>query len=117
MNVRQLDDWLADIVAWGDRLAGHVAGMTFQDFAADPKTQDAASKCIESIGLAAKEVSRQDPSLDVTYPDLKLSHAYRARKKLSHGYYAIQLDILWRTATEAIPKTVASAKAVTKKRS
>ncbi len=76
MSVRQLDEWLADIVAWGERLAGHVAGMTFQEFAADMKTQDAASKCIESIGLAAKEVSQRDPLLDETYPDLKLSQAY-----------------------------------------
>ncbi len=110
MNARQLDEWLADIVAWGERLASHIAGMTFQDFAADAKTQDAVSKCIESIGLAAKEISRQAPLLDRAYPDLKLSQAYRARNKLSHGYYAIQLDILWRTAVEAIPKTVAAAR-------
>jgi uncharacterized protein with HEPN domain len=114
MNARQPDEWLADIVAWGERLADHVDGMTFQEFAADPKTQDAASKCVESIGLAAKEVSRLNPLLDSIHPDLKLSQAYRARNKLSHGYYAIQLDILWQTAIEAIPKTVAAARAAQK---
>ncbi len=114
MSVRQLDDWLADIVAWGERLGSHVVGMTFQEFAADTKTQDAVSKCIESIGLAAKEVSQLNPLLDAAHPDLKLSQAYRARNKLSHGYYAIQLDILWRTATEAIPKTVVAARAAMK---
>jgi len=114
MSKRELQAWLADIVAWGERLGGHIAGMTFQDFAADPKTQDAVSKCIESIGLAAKEISSQAPTLDAAYPDLRLSQAYRARNKLSHGYYAIQLDILWRTASEAVPRTVAAARAAMK---
>jgi uncharacterized protein with HEPN domain len=110
MSKRTVLDWLGDIVAWGQRLDGHVGGMSYQDFARDPKTQDAASKCIESIGLAANEVNKLDPSLDARFSDLKLSQAYKARNKLSHGYYSVELEIVWQTVIASIPKTIAAAK-------
>jgi uncharacterized protein with HEPN domain len=110
MTRRTILDRLGDMLAWGQRLERHIAGMSYDDFARDPKTQDAASKCVESIGLAANEVSKLDPSLEARYPDLKLSQAYKARNKLSHGYYSVELEIVWQTVTDSIPKTIASAK-------
>lgn len=68
MNKRSVAEWLSDIVLWGERLEGHIAGMSFEDFLEDPKTQDAASKCAESIGLAANELSKLDESLDREFP-------------------------------------------------
>jgi uncharacterized protein with HEPN domain len=88
MSKRTVIEWLGDIIAWGERLESHVAGMTYVDFMNDAKTQDAASKCAESIGLAANELSKLEPSLDREFPDLQLSLAYKSRDKLSHGYYA-----------------------------
>ena len=79
MSSRTLTDWLGDIIHWAERLESHVAGMTRGDFLKDAKTQDAACKCIESIGLAANEISKLVPALEVQHPDLKLSQAYKAR--------------------------------------
>jgi uncharacterized protein with HEPN domain len=45
MTKRTILDWLGDMLAWGQRLKRHIAGMSYDDFARDPKTQDAASKC------------------------------------------------------------------------
>jgi uncharacterized protein with HEPN domain len=110
MNKRTIFDWLSDILAWGQRLEGHVAGMNYEGFVRDPKTQDAASKCVESIGLAANEISKLDPSLDTRFPELKLNQACKARNKLSHGYYSVELEIVWQTVTVSIPKTIAAAR-------
>jgi uncharacterized protein with HEPN domain len=73
--------------------------MSFDDFLKDAKTQDAASKCAESIGLAANELSKLDPSLDQEFPGLNLSLAYKSRNELSHGYYAVEQEIVWNTVT------------------
>jgi uncharacterized protein with HEPN domain len=110
LSRRSIVDWLGDIIAWGERLESHIAGMTYADFIKDAKTQDAASKCAESIGLAANELSKLDPSLDREFPDLQLSLAYKSRNKLSHGYYAVEQEIVWPTVTVSIPQTVAAAK-------
>jgi uncharacterized protein with HEPN domain len=100
MSKRTVVEWLGDIIAWGERLKSHVAGMTYVDFMNDAKTQDAASKCAESIGLAANELSKLEPSLDREFPDLQLSLAYKSRNKLSHGYYAVEQEIV------CVPKTL-----------
>jgi uncharacterized protein with HEPN domain len=76
----------------------------------DAKTQDAASKCAESIGLAANELSKLDSSLDREFPNLNLSLAYKSRNKLSHGYFAVEQEIVWNTVTVSIPQTVAAAR-------
>jgi hypothetical protein len=59
MSNRTVLEWLGDIVSWGERLQGHIAGMNYESFVRDPKTQGAASKCIESIGLAANEANKR----------------------------------------------------------
>jgi hypothetical protein len=32
MSKRSIVDWLGDIIAWGERLENHIAGMTYGDF-------------------------------------------------------------------------------------
>lgn len=110
MSRRAVIDWLNDIIAWGERLEGHIVGMSYDDFVRDPKTQDAAAKCIESIGLAANELSKLAPTLEQDYPELQLGLAYRARNRLSHGYFAIEQTIVWNTVTVSIPQTVSAAR-------
>ena len=110
MSKRSVVEWLDDIISWGERLEGHLAGMTYRDFLTDAKTQDAASKCAQSIGLAANELSKLDPSLDREFPNLNLSLAYKSRNKLSHGYFAVEQEIVWNTVTVSIPQTVAAAR-------
>jgi uncharacterized protein with HEPN domain len=107
MSKRSVAEWLDDIISWGERLEGH---MTYRDFLTDAKTQDAASKCAESIGLAANELSKLDSSLDREFPKLNLSLAYKSRNKLSHGYFAVEQEIVWNTLTVSIPQTVAAAR-------
>jgi uncharacterized protein with HEPN domain len=110
MSKRSVAEWLDDIISWGERLEGHLAGMTYRDFLDDTKTQDAASKCAESIGLAANELSKLDPSLDREFPNLNLSLAYKSRNKLSHGYFTVEQEIVWNAVTVSIPQTVAAAR-------
>ena len=110
MSKRSVADWLSDVIAWGDRLESHIARMKYEDFLEDTKTQDAASKCAEAIGMAAYELNRLAPSLEREFPDLQLNLAYKSRNRLSHGYYAVDENILWNTVSGSIPKTVAAAR-------
>jgi uncharacterized protein with HEPN domain len=110
VSKRSVADWLGDIIAWGERFAGHLDAIGYEDFLRDPKTQDAAAKCVESIGRAANEFAKLAPSLEQEFPALQLTQAYRARNKLSHGYYAVEQQIVWTTVTISIPQTVAAAR-------
>ena len=107
---RSIDIWLADIVRWGERLASHLEGMTFDQFVSDQKAQDAAAKCAEAIGEAAGQILKVEPDFDSMHPGLQLRLAFRSRNRLSHGYFSIDLGLLWNTVTVSIPRTVNSAK-------
>jgi uncharacterized protein with HEPN domain len=74
--------------------------------------QDAACKCVEAIGEAAGKLDDLDSELDGTVPDLNLKLARRMRDRISHGYFQIDLEILWSTVTDAIPKTMAAARSL-----
>jgi uncharacterized protein with HEPN domain len=108
---RSAADWLSDIVVWGERLESHLKGVDRATFFRSRVLQDAASKCAEAIGEAAGKLDDLDPALSAAFPGLNLKLARRSRDRLSHGYYQIDLEILWNTVSDAIPKTVAAAKA------
>lgn len=107
---RSINNWLNDIVWWGEKLARHIEHMDEQAFLSDEKTQDAAAKCAEAIGAAAKEVLDIDPEFDRKYPTARLSSAYSSRNRLSHGYHSIDYAILWVTVSQAVPATVEAAR-------
>ena len=105
---RSLADWLGDIVTWGEKLARHLEDMDRAAFPADEKTQDAAAKCAEAIGAAAKEALQIEPDFEKMHPGTRLAAAYAARNRLSHGYFSIDVDVLWVTVSQSIPSTVAA---------
>lgn len=107
-----IEERLRDIVKWGESLARHIEGMTQSQFMADEKTQHAATKCIEAIGEAAKDILKADPDFDSRHPDLKAKAAARMRDRLTHGYRDIDWGIVWTTSTTSVPETVAAAKAI-----
>ena len=107
-----IEERLRDIVQWGEALARHIEGMTSGQFIADEKTQHAATKCIEAIGEAAKEILRTDPDFDSQHRDLKLKAAARMRDRLTHGYRGIDWQIVWTTSTTSVPETIAAAREI-----
>jgi uncharacterized protein with HEPN domain len=110
MTERRESEWLSDIISWGERLQNHLSGVDRHSFFGSMLIQDAACKCVEAIGEAAGKLDDLDPELDNTVPDLNLKLARRMRDRISHGYFQIDLEILWSTVTDAIPKTMAAAR-------
>lgn len=63
MTRRAIADWLSDIMLWGERLRNHLTDIDRDAFFASEMIQDAASKCVESIGEAAGKLDDLDPGL------------------------------------------------------
>ena len=60
----------------------------------------AVVRAIEIIGEASSQVSSETRS---QYPDLPWRDAIGMRNQLIHAYITVDLDIVWKTATVAIP--------------
>lgn len=99
MSPRSERDWrlyAEDIVTACSKIRRFVAGMSFEVFAADERTQDAVIRNIEIIGEAAKNLPDE---VAAKAPDIAWRNIRGMRDVLAHGYFGTSLEIIWATAT------------------
>ena len=57
----------------------------------------------EIIGEASKNVERVAPEFVAAHPDLPLAFAYDMRNLLAHGYYKVDVSVVWKTIERDLP--------------
>lgn len=98
---------LRDMAFWADRATAHVLTHTETSFALDDKAADAVCWCITCVGEAAGAIQRRWPELK---DELDLSQAYAMRNRITHGYFAVDLGIVWNVAENYLPRLSAAAR-------
>jgi uncharacterized protein with HEPN domain len=61
-------------------------------------------RLLEIIGEAARGMSDE---FRAQYPELPWKKMVGMRDRLIHGYYDVDIDVVWKTATEDLPGLVA----------
>ena len=100
---QRLPDYLGHIVQAIDRISRYTAQMDERSFLQDELVQDAVIRNLEVIGEASRNIARDHPEFTAAHPELPLSPAYEMRNALSHGYFSVDLRIVWRTVTRHLP--------------
>jgi len=108
---RNIEHWLEQIVELADRVPAHVAKMSATEFVADAKTVDPASWCIACIGEACGKILEIDRNFGRDI-GLELTAAYAARNRYVHGYYDLDLEQVWDTATVSVPRLATVIRAI-----
>ena len=91
---------LLDILDAIERVFSYVKGMSYKDFMADQKTQDAVVRNIEIIGEAARgipKVFRADNS-QIPWDDI-----IGMRNIIVHHYFGILIDVVWDIVKKELP--------------
>jgi len=101
MSERADRDFLSDIPEAIRRMAAYTAGMTYEAFLADTKTQDAVIRNLEIIGEATKNLSE---GLRARYPPIPWKNMAGVRDRLIHHYFGVNLDIVWQIAVAELPE-------------
>jgi uncharacterized protein with HEPN domain len=101
MRVR---DYLGHMLEAISLIGGYVEDMSEVDFLNDRKTQDAVIRNFEIIGEAANNIVRVDPEFAATHAEVPWADAYLLRNQISHGYFKVDLEIVWRTIFQDLPE-------------
>ncbi|SPD72233.1 conserved hypothetical protein [uncultured Desulfobacterium sp.] len=80
-----------------------IRNKTRKDLDTDRKLVFALVKCMEIVGEAASNISKEcrNNSRQIPWPDI-----IGMRNRLIHGYYDINLNILWKTVIEDLPPLI-----------
>lgn len=112
---QRVADYLAHIVEAIERIDGYTADMSETVFLQNPMAQDAIIRNLEIIGEASHSIGKHFPEFAAKHPDLPLAFAYQMRNAVSHGYFKVDLAIVWKTVHSDLPALHQQVRAVLKK--
>ena len=101
MSKRSDINLLEDILICMEKIHTYIDGLTYDQFENDSKTQDAIIRNIEVIGEAVKQLS---DAIRTKQPTIPWKEIAGTRDRLIHGYFGVNIDIIWEIATIDIPK-------------
>jgi uncharacterized protein with HEPN domain len=82
----------------------YTEGLGKPEFMNDKKTQQAVILNIMVIGEAATKLSDEYPDFVTKYPQIQWKSMRGMRNRLAHGYFDINLDVVWETVKQALPE-------------
>ncbi len=100
---RRLAEYLEHILLAIARIARYTEDMDEVDFLRDELIQDAVIRNLEVIGEASHNIEVAFPDFVASHPDLPLAFAYEMRNALAHGYFKVDMDIVWKTIEQDLP--------------
>ena len=100
----RLEEYLKHVLKAIDRIQTYCGDMSEVSFISSQITQDAVIRNFEIIGEASKNIERvATPEFLALNSDLPLSFAYDMRNLLAHGYYKVDLEVVWKTIEADVP--------------
>lgn len=88
---------ILESISWIEKFT---SGMDFEQFVADEKTRTAVVKKLEILGEATKNIPKpvRDKHKNLPWADMA-----RMRDKLSHEYFGVRYDIVWKVVKDKLP--------------
>lgn len=100
----RLPDYLDHILEAIRRIHTYTEDMVETAFLESTLVQDGVIRNIEVIGEAAKNVEQRYPEFSAKHPEVPWALVYAMRNRVAHGYFKIDLEIVWRTIQNDLPE-------------
>ncbi len=97
---REYGDYLNDILHYSEQAQAFVAGMDFDAFADNEEKTLAVVHALQIVGEAASKLPR---SITRLHPEIPWAKMTGMRNFIVHGYFLVDLEIVWRTVKEDLP--------------
>jgi uncharacterized protein with HEPN domain len=103
MTVDRLADYLNHMRQAIADAQSFAEGMAQADFEQDKRTQQAVVMCLIVLGEAATKVMDQHPVFAEQHQQIPWRSMRGMRNRIAHGYFDINLDVVWDTIQTALP--------------
>ena len=100
----RIPDYLEHIIEAIDRIDRYLADMDEIAFLNDQKTQDAVVRNFEIIGEAAHNIESYHAAFAATHSEVPWSAVYAMRNRVAHGYFKVDLEMVWKTIHTDLPE-------------
>jgi uncharacterized protein with HEPN domain len=104
MTGMRLADALDHMIMASRQIASYIDGLDRAGFLADKRTQDAVVLNLIVLGEAATRVLKEDPGFAAAHPQLPWKNMKGMRNRIAHGYFEINMDLVWDTVRFAVPE-------------
>lgn len=112
MTGPRLPDYLEHIRQAALEVMGFVQGMDKPAFLEDRRTQHAVIWCLVVIGEAATKIMDTNAEFTKKHPEAPWQKMRGMRNHVVHGYFDLNLDMVWNTVTESLPALLEQLPAV-----
>lgn len=112
MIENRLSDYLAHMFEAAEQACTYVEGLDKETFLADKRTQQAVILNLLIIGEAATKLLKDHEAFIASYPQVPWRSMKGMRNRIAHGYFDINLDVVWETVDTALPELLIHLAAV-----
>ncbi len=112
MSENHLSDYLDHMQQAATDACRFVEGLAKDDFLGDKRTQQAVIMSLIIIGEAATKVMDGFAEFTQMHPEVPWRSMRGMRNRIAHGYFDINLDVVWDTVQAALPALLKQLPAV-----
>ena len=103
MSTSRLCDYLDHMHQAAADACSFVQGMNEARFMQDKLTQQAVIMSLVIVGEAATRIMDDHPEIIQAHPEVPWRAMRGMRNRIAHGYFDINLQVVWQTVQAALP--------------
>jgi uncharacterized protein with HEPN domain len=104
MNTSRRTDYLQHMMQATMDACSFIDGLSKEDFLTDKRTQQAVVMNLIILGEAATKIMDHDAAFAESHPEVPWRNMRGMRNRIAHGYFEIDLDVVWETVRSALPE-------------
>jgi uncharacterized protein with HEPN domain len=112
MSGSSLPDYLDHMQQAATDALSFVEGLSKDQFIRDKRTQQAVVMSLIIIGELAARVMDRHAGFAVRHPNVPWRSMRGMRNRIAHGYFDINVDVVWDTVQAALPALLNQLRAV-----